>query len=227
MAMRAGLGGIGATSIEEMNLRAQTMGCVHTLMRCACATATLHALHSATTSDDISIEAEDIRNGVIYETLSPDGVGGQLMAMLAPAMAGDVCADGAVLDTIDESLKVMLSENVAYATAMIASNRFQEYQHTLSRVVISDCDLVAIGRGATVDDAIAIAQQAADDDDDAPMSGDDSTSGDKSTSGDDDSDDSPCKCDMCTEWPTLRCQFERWDPPPGIASVCASAIKMI
>lgn len=205
--MRAGIGNVCDGDINENNFMVQMMGCIHTLIEHACGVAVIYKLHNKL---GIELYPDDIRKGIIYEMVSPKGIGGQLMHVLSPLIEGDECANEDVLQSIDTAVKSQLMRNVMYASRMLTSGRFEEYKDTLADVAMCHCDLDSIIEGMPVAEA---------------LQGSSFTSDNEDVSSD--SDETSCHCDICRQWPTLEDNFKQWDPPPGLASICAASVNLI
>ena len=223
--MRTGIGNVHDRGASERFLVVQAMACVHTLIEHACGVATIHKLHSGSTAH--GLEAEDIRMGIIYEMISPEGIGEQLMLLLAPIMEGAACADDAVLQSVDDAIKAQLSRNAAYASSMLASGRFEEYKHTLADVAVCNCDLDSVAAGMSVERALQAHASTRDDAQNSTMDTESDEDEDEAERESDGDGGAPCQCAVCRQWPGLADRFAQWNPPPGLASVCASAVDLI
>lgn len=210
--MRTGIGNVHDNDMNEGFFVVQVMGCIHTLIEHAYGIATIYKRHN---SVNPILQPEDIRTGIIYEMISPNGIGEQLMMILAPIVEGADCAEDDVLQSIDSDSKAQLMRNVTYASSMLASARFEEYKDTLSDVAVSNCDFDSIIAGMPVAQAL---QAASMDTQDTEESCDSDSTVDSET---------PCQCEICQQWPVLEDRFRQWHPPPGLASICASAVDLI
>lgn len=232
--MRTGFGAHTADRFIQNQMRAQLMGCVHTLMSHALTRATLYFIHTGTQLPDVAFDAETIRIGLIYEALEDEGVGRSL-ATLAESLSipSDCEAESAVvapsagaLESVDCNLREELAHNVEYALFMMLHDRLAEYTSSLSQVVFYDTDrLLAQLQGrasATVLEALEAL--------------DNQTASCSSVSESDDdmdaasllpTDDEQCTCTMCRSWPSMDARFAAWVPEGRMAAILQGAIASI
>lgn len=222
-------------------IKIQICGLMHTLLDHAVKRVYARKAHIQSSAP---VTHRDIRRGLIYEVISPCGIGRQLHVMLDSITASANHLSFDFYDKLVEEEHICLEvamtmkRAVAYAQFMTELNLFDEYKRSLPDVII---------RQVSIDDLMCeineemLAQTPGrdDDDDDDDDNNNETHSIDEEyveeenevMSNDDEKEDqdshSSCEsmCNLCSEWEELDAAFANWQPSSAIGELCVQVIN--
>ena len=168
------------------------------------------------------LDADLVREGIIFEVLDETGVGAPLLSLAESCMSDTGGPSAEILEALDEELRTEVEENVEYAIYMLFHARTAEYFESLPRACLYRTGnlLQLVKRGMSVDaaicemdvmdDADTTMGESSGDEMDDPNATPEEYTGDEDAGNQGEGGAPHCRCHMCKTWPTLESRFQQW-----------------